>query len=189
MASRCSLRINGVTHRMIQQKDGSIIYDPPLPKSEIARGRNNIGEMIRAKSFPGLKTESNFFSNRGTLEQQFKDDPEFLQEIIAGAQADGYNPNPNDVYVSQIARKTGDRKAFVSQADGVSKIRKVCEEQKLHCEELGTERYEVAPKAPVKLADDLVQQKVAEYKSHPEFSRMKDQELREFVVEQHGARS
>ncbi len=187
--SNYSLRMNGVTHRMIRNDDGSVSYDPPLPKSEIARGRNNIGEMIRDRSFPGLKTESNFFSNRGTLDQQFSDDPEFLQEIVSGARAKGYNPNPNDVYVSQLAREPGDPNAFISQADGVSKIRKVCEQQKLQCDEVGAERREVAPKAKVRLADDLVQAKVAEYKTNPEFSRMGDQELREFVVDQHGARS
>lgn len=185
----CKIKINGVVHTMVRGDGGSISYDPPIPKSEIKRGRKNIGEMIAERRFPGVSTENTFFSNRGTLDQQFKDDPEFLQEIIAGAQADGYTPNPNDVYISQLARKPGDKRAFVSQADGVSKIRKVCEENRLYCDEVGTEKYDVTPKAKVKLAEDLVQSEMAKYKSDPEFSRMGDQELREFVVDQHGARS
>lgn len=183
------IRLNGVFHKLTVSSDGEVSYDPPIPKSEIRRGRNNIGEVMKSRTFPGMKTENNFFSNRGTLEQQFKDDPQFLQEIIEGAKADGYTPNPNDVYISQIARKTGDRRAFISQAEGVSKIRKVCEEEKLHCEALGTSMPEVAPKKKVKLAEPLVQEKMAEYKQNPEFSKMKDGELREFVVDKHGARS
>lgn len=183
------LKINGVTHTMIDNGDGTVSYDPPLPKSEIRRGRNNIGEALRLRKFPGLKTETNFFSNRGTLEEQFKDDPVFLEEIIEGAKQDGYTPNPNDVYISQIARKPGDKRAFISQADGVSKIRKVCEEERMHCEALGTQKFEVAPKPKVKLAESLVQEKMQEYKQNPEFSGMKDGELREFVVDKHGSRS
>ena len=183
------IRINGVFHKLIQADDGTITYDPPIPKKEIQRGRNNIGEVMKSRRFPGVNTENNFFANRGTLEQQFKDDPQFLQEIIEGAKADGYTPNPNDVYISQIARKTGDRRAFISQADGVSKIRKVCEEERLHCEALGTQKFEVAPKKKVRLAEPLVQEKMQEYKQNPEFSGMKDGELREFVVDKHGSRS
>ena len=182
-------KINGVFHKLIEAADGTFSYDPPLPQSEILRGRKNIGEVMRSRRFPGVKTENDFFANRGTLEQQFKDDPQFLQEIIEGAKADGYTPNPNDVYISQIARKTGDKRAFISQADGVSKIRKVCEEEKLHCEALGTQKFDVAPKKKVRLAEPLVQEKMQEYKQNPEFSGMKDGELREFVVDQHGSRS
>ncbi len=182
------IKINGVVHTMIES-NGEVRYEPPLPESEIVKGRKNMREVLASKKFPGVSTENTFFSGRGTLENQFKDDPEFLQEIIEGAKADGYTPNPNDVYLSQLARKPGDKRAFVSQADGVSKIRKVCEENRLQCDEVGTQKYEVAPKAPVRLAEDLVQAEVAKYKSSPEFSRMGDQELREFVVDQHGARS
>lgn len=182
------VKINGVIHTLTIGERGEAIYDPPLSKTEIDRGRNNMREMINARKFPGVKTESTFFSGRGTLDQQFKDDPWYLERIIEGARARGYEPNPNDVYMSQLADGDGDPDAFISQADGMSKIRKVCESKKLHCEELGTERYDVAPKPTVKLAEDLVQEKMAEYKADPEYSSMGDQELREFVVDQHGAR-
>lgn len=182
------LKINGVTHTLIQEGN-KVRYEPPLPQSEIRRGRNNIGEAMKSRKFPGVKTENSFFSNRGTLADQFKDDPEFLQQIIEGAKAKGYNPNPNDVYLQSVAREDGDPDAFISQADGLSKVRKVCEQRGLYCEEAGTVRKEVAPPKPIALADDLVAEKVAEYKSNPEFAGKPDGELREFVIEKHGARS
>ena len=184
------VKINGVVHTMTIGERGEAIYDPPLSKTEIDRGRKNMREMITSRKFPGVKTENTFFSGRGTLSDQFKDDPWYLEKIIEGARARGYEPNPNDVYLTQLATDgDGDPDAFVSQADGMSKIRKVCESKKLYCEDLGTERYEVAPTPPVRLAEDLVQEKVAEYKADPEYSTMGDQELREFVVDKHGARN
>ena len=183
------LRINGVTHTLIQNGDGTVSYSPPLPESEIRRGRNNIREAMKSKRFPGVKTENTFFSGRGTLADQFKDDPEFLQQIIDGAKAKGYNPSPNDIYLQSVAREDGDPDAFVSQADGLGKIRKVCEQRGLYCEELGAERREVAPPEKIALAEDLVAEKVAEYKSVPEFAGKPDGELRELVIEKHGARS
>lgn len=183
------LKINGTIYTLIKNSDGTVSYDPPLPESEIRRGQNNIREAMMSKTFPGLKTENSFFAGRGTLQDQFKDDPEFLKQIIDGARAKGYNPSPYDVYLQTVAREDGDLDAWVSQADGLGKVRKVCEDRGLYCEELGTERREVAPPERVALADDLVAEKVAEYKCIPEFAGKSDGELREFVIDKHGARS
>ncbi len=182
------VKINGVVHTMTISDRGEAIYDPPLSKTEIDRGQKNMREMLAERKFPGVKTESTFFNGRGTLDQQFKDDPWYLERIIEGARARGYEPNPNDVYLTQLADGDGDPAAFISQADGMSKIRKVCESKRLYCEDVGTERYDVTPAPPIRLAEELVQEKMTEYRSDPEHSMMSDQELREFVVDKHGAR-
>ncbi len=117
-------KYNGVTYE-VSVVDGVTIHNPPLPESIQKKKTSNMKEIVRTKQFPGAKTDTTFFAGRGTLEDQFKHDPIYLKEILDGAKADGYTPSPHDVYFASLARKKGDRRAFVSQAEGTGKIKKI----------------------------------------------------------------
>lgn len=117
-------KIEGVTYE-VTFVDGVKVHTPPLPEHIRKKGAENMKEILRTKTFPAAKTDTTFFAGRGTLEDQFKNDPMYLKEIIDGAKADGYTPSPHDVYFASLARKKGDRRAFVSQAEGTGKIKKI----------------------------------------------------------------
>lgn len=126
-------KINGVLYD-VKVVDGKVIHDPPLPESIRKKSAANMKEIVRTKQFPGAKTDTTFFAGRGTLQDQFKHDPIYLNEIIKGAKEDGYTPSPHDVYFASLARKKGDRRAFVSQAEGTGKIKKIVQGDGNACE-------------------------------------------------------
>ena len=91
-------------------------------------------EILKSRKCPGAKDDTSFFAGRGTLERQFHNDPTYLDKITDNAKKQGYTPNPNDVYFASLARFEGDRRAFISQAEGTAKIKKICEQEGLGCE-------------------------------------------------------
>lgn len=189
MAKKISkFRYNGISYTEIKYEDGRVEHDPPLPEGLLEKWAGNFAEIVRTRKGPGLKTENNFFAGRGTLAEQFKDDPGFLERIVSRARAKGFEPNPNSVYFESVANDDGDPDAFVTQAEGLGKLRKVCEKRGLYCEELGTQKFDVAPSQNVRLAEDLVQEQMAKYRQTPEHEKTSDAELREFVIETHGAK-
>lgn len=187
MSRKSKFKLNGIMYTQIDHEDGRREYDPPLPEGKEEQWSRNFQEIVETKTCPGVHTENAFFAGRGTLSEQFKDDPVYLDYIIERARARGYNPSPNDVYFSSVADDDGDPAAFVSQADGVGKLRKVCEERNLACEEIGAERRELPPRPNVRLAEDLVQEQMVKYREDPTYQKVADADLRELVIESHGA--
>lgn len=126
------IKYGGVTYIGQRNKDGVLEFTPPLPPEYEERCSSNISSAIESRQFPGLNTDTTFLANRGMLDSQF-DDKEALKNVVEGAQKQGYNPKPTDVYLSSLARFPGDKQAFVNGGDAKGHIRKICEERGVGC--------------------------------------------------------
>lgn len=151
-----------------------------------------LDDMLESRRAPGASTDRELFAGSGaTFSKLADDDPKYAARVAAKAQKLGYSPNPNDLYISQLAKCEGDPLAFVPATGGKSHIKKVCEKRGLGCEgAVAVRSTEVsAPKPQVRLAPKIVDRYVTEYVKHnPQLAAKPVQEVREFVIEKHGSK-
>jgi hypothetical protein len=182
--------INGVEYRKTTV-DGVELYDPPLPSSETSKRKGKMAELLAARKFPGVATDTTFLSGFGSLEKQFQGDTQSLNETVSKARSLGYNPGVNDVYIPTMARFQGDPEAFLKAGEGRGKIRKLCEKRGTGCSgavsvtarEPERDPLELAPKLHPKLVDEEVRRMV---KRNPSNRRRNIREMREEVIAKHG---
>ena len=108
---------------------GKTVYDPPLPKQIVKRNAKRLKAMLDAQSPPRSMTDVELFADVGTLDKQYRGEEQYLDSIVAGARKHGFNPNPHDFYMGNMARFVGDPEAFVPPTGGRGHIRKVCEQR------------------------------------------------------------
>lgn len=109
-------------------------YDRDKLPPEIAkRQRKRLGDMLAHQQAPGLKSCTSGFKGVGMLRDQFRTQREF-EFYVRKAREKGGNPQPNDVYMPQLASETADPKAFVAREDVESRTRAVCEERGWACD-------------------------------------------------------
>ena len=168
------VRINGVSYE-VSVVDGVEVYNPPLPESVKAwfeRGR----EDMRAGHAPKLRTDSTFNCGRKTIREQFQNDEPWLNKFNQEYRKQTGMDLPADgVFMGQLAEGQFDAKAVVksqAEVDGLIK-RKQAKMQR------------EADTPPVRLAEDLVVQKMQDYRAQGDKSSA--QELRHKVIETHGA--
>ena len=158
---------------------------------EYLRGKgesHNMAEMLAFQQAPRAMTDAVFFEGFGTIEKQFAGDEKVRDQLIKRARAAGYNPNPNDVYLSAIARYPGDPEAFVPATGGRGHIKKVLTERGWESDgavKTKARQPEEAPKS-VPLAKDIVNRKVGQaHRDNPETKRMDQGELRHNIIKKH----
>lgn len=183
-----SFKLNGKIYREIVADDGTRTYEPPLSESEMAmlqkKFKKNVSDICESRKFPGLRTDTEFLANRGSLIRQLGGDENWAKHVAREAKKYGYNVGSSDVYISQLAEFPGDPRAFLSAGDGRAKIEKVCRERGLDCRgsvNVTSEKREIKP---IRLAEDLVQEQMHRYRSMGD--ETPDAELREKVIETHG---
>jgi hypothetical protein len=188
-----NLKINGTLHVCTIDADGQKTYSPPLPESDGVM-ESRFRDMCESHAAPGLRTETSFWSGRGSLADQWKHEPKYLEMLCRNARKRGYNPKSTDTYFQSLARpefRDGDPQAFVSAAEGISKIKKIYEARGIeHSDGIIKTTGREAPsmlEKPKKLANDIVHRLSAEYrKKDPEkYGKMKKNELREVVIQNH----
>lgn len=126
------LKINGVDHK-VSFVGGEKVYDPPLGRDFVRETNRRFRDMVESKRPPNSNTDKEFFSDRGTLADQFADDPESLNDVVSAARKKGYNPHYQDVYMEPLADEPGDPSAFITPSGGRSQVKRVCEEKGLEC--------------------------------------------------------
>lgn len=127
------IKYAGKVYRGVQQKDGSVVFDPPLPEEYVRSCESRMQDALTSQAFPGLNTDTTFLANRGTLEQQFEGDKDALEKTVKKAQQHGYKPKHTDVYLSGLARFPGDPQAFVGGNDAKGHIAKLCKDRGIGC--------------------------------------------------------
>ena len=150
-----------------------------------------LAEMFAARKAPGARTDREFFAKHGTLDQQIEN-KDLLEATVKGAMAHGYKPNPNDVYLSQLARFKNDPEAFVPPTGGRNHIKRILEKRGWGCE--GLVNVAPAQNVPepkqVKLAPDVVRDLAcAKVRKNPDLRRKTKAELSEMVIAEHGPKS
>ncbi len=139
-----------------------------------------------------LRTDTSMMAQFGTLADQFDGAEDQLEHVTQTAIRHGYRPSANDAYMPALANFPGDPAAFVSMAGGEGHARKVCAERGEDCLRRDGSYIYRAPKRdrkpPKRLADDLVDRVVAEkVKQDPSLAR-RTKDLRNEVIEAHGAK-
>lgn len=149
-----------------------------------------IAVMTACQAAPRSLTDRELFAGMGTLADQYQDQ-EYLNRIIAGAKAHGYQPNPHDFYMGNLARFEGDPEAFVPATGGRGHIEKVCRQRGIPCSGAvnvkGREPDTNPLESKVKLAEDIVQAKLRKRLLREPGLSNRTRELREDIVAKHGA--
>lgn len=174
--------------RKFEMVNGRLVQVSGPPEDQAAL-RRKFEDIVESKQGPGLSTDSTFFSGAGTLDRQFGKDKQALQEVVTGAKRSGFRPTGNELYQPSLARFPGDPRAFISQADGKAKVRKIVEETGTGCEGAITVKArepEQEPQVKHKLAPQIVRRHLREKLKNPDNARRDRRELVEQIVHEHG---
>jgi hypothetical protein len=181
-------RINGVVHEVTVHPDGGITYDPPLSKDRVKKEKANGDAMRKAGVAPGTRTDTGWHAGRGTLLDQMDGDEVWTKHLVSEARKQGYNPGANDVYIGQLADRTGDKNAWFKPSDGRAELKKRLKAAGKGCDIPGL-KVEPRPYQEKKgklLNPRIVKQLERQYVASGEASGKTQQELRSHIIETHG---
>jgi hypothetical protein len=181
------LKLNGVKHKVVVDKNGNTTYDPPLPEEKKRRWKKNVREMCDAGVSPGLRTDTLFHKGRGTLLQQMDGDEEYCKYLVHKAKQKGYTPGANDVYIGQMADSDGDPNAWFKPGEGLAEMRKRLQKTGKGCDMPG---LHVKPREFVKKPSKALNPRIAKglanyYKATGEAEGMNNKQIAEMVVKKH----
>lgn len=167
-----------------------IVSDKPLIQAAYIKMRragqcHNLAEMFAFKQPCGTKNTDRAFFEGKYNGQEFEALPKGMQKRANERyrRETGRNIPQGSVYISQLAQKPGDPRAYF---DSVSDIKKRCMETGASCEALGIHGAEVmAPKPKVKYAPRLLQRRLRSEMAKPENKGKRPQELAEKITAQH----
>lgn len=151
-------------------------------------------EMLALRCAPGARTDREYFADRGKLGDQFVSE-KVCDFYVSEARKHGYEPNPNDVYDSAVARFPGDPRAFISPSGGRGQAADALEAQGYEVSNrlgdgLVSVRSRPGEAAPIEtphLAPDLIDEMIeARIQANPDLARADRRELVEAVVHEHG---
>ena len=139
---------------------------------------HNIAEMCAMRETPASRTDREFWRGRWN---QFESDPRAGRRYQAIADSMGMS-TVGKQYIGQLARYPGDPQAWV---DGRGDIKKVCEANGWGCSgQVDVKVSERPPRPDVDIADDIVEEKVAEaIKQDPDLASKDRNALKEEVKE------
>lgn len=182
MATR--IRIRGVSYLKTTDADGNEIYDPPLPETTQKMFERN-AESAREGLKRGVcarsgKTDTDFFRGRKTIREQFQGDEAWLRRFDQEYRRQTGMALPVDgVWMGQLAESQFDAKAVIRPGEGQAEVNKLIKR-------FNSKQQAIIDAPPVRLAEDIVQEKMRHYKSTGEASGMSNDELRHHVIEKHG---
>lgn len=149
-----------------------------------------MAELLQARQAPGTKNTDRAFLEGMSSGLTHGIDPMFAEQYYARARKAGINPT-GKVFISQLGRAE-DPLAWVSD---LSDVKKACIAKGHGCEPLGIKPVEKDPGPDIPLAadivDDLAERRMEEnpdLKAKIQENPKKLQELKEEVIDKHGAR-
>lgn len=178
------IRINGVLHTVTKDESGNEVYDPPLQDTTqrmFSENKKSFKSGLKEGKIARLRTtDTEFHRGRKTIREQFQDDEPWLRRFNKEYRKQTGMDLPTDgVWLGQLAEHQFDAKAVIRPTQGQAEVRKLIQRN-------NDKRKREADAPPVRLAEDLVQEKVNHYKKTGDGMSMTDRELREFVIEKHG---
>lgn len=173
-----TVRINGVKHTVT---DG--VYDPPLSHGMQDLFTARMSDMLKHGRPPGVKSDTAFHANRGSLLKQMDGDEVYTNYLVKEARKQGYNPGSDDVYIGQVAECVGDKEAWFKQGEGEAQVKRVLKRKAERRAKAAANRQ--APKLSNRLTNEMMRN----YRSQNLVDKsMPNSELRKLVVETHGAK-
>jgi hypothetical protein len=130
-----------------------------------------------AKDF---KTDTSFHRGRMTIRDQFHGDDAWLRRFDKEYRKQTGQALPADgVWMGQLADSLFDAKAVIRPGQGQAEVNKLIDR-------FQRKQQAMIDAPPVRLAEDLVQEKIVQYRERGEASDLSNAELREHVIEKHG---
>ena len=164
----------------------------PVKKSQRLQKCPGCARVALKRQFPSrivLRTETTFLSRRQLFGDQFANDAA-RDRVVEAARANGHEPKANEHYQRGLARFQGDPLAFVPHDNTKSYMRTVLTAQNRSCLELGVEAPETEPKPRPRLAEDIVQEHLANRVAEDPGLAEKPNKLREAraeILDKYGA--
>ena len=173
--------------RIAKFVNGKCIYDPPFTPEEEAENRRKFVEMCQARRAPMMKGSDRAYLEGQVINHGLGDSPRWLADrYVAQAKRAGIDIT-GKIYRSGLAdgRGPADPEAWVGSGDdflGVCKRR--------HKSAVGLLNYQAEPQPEpetVPLSEQAISELVPRYLAEdPDWAR-KPRELREHIVDRHGA--
>lgn len=178
------IRIGRVLHTVTTDANGNEVYDPPLSGNMQKMFEENkksfVPDLRRGKTARLRGTDTDFHRGRMTIREQFQGDEAWLRRFDKEYRKQTGMALPTDgVWLGQLAESQFDAKAVIRPTQGHAEVRGLINR-------FNRKQQELADRPPVRLAEDLIQEKVNHYKKTGEGMQMSDSELRHYVVEKHG---
>jgi hypothetical protein len=171
------IKVNGVSYKQTTI-NGVETYDPPLPERVRGWFDRSRKDMRDGRPCKVGKCDTKFHQGRKTIGEQFQDDQPWLRRFSKEYKKQtGRDLNPDSVWLGQVADSPFDAKGVIEPSMGQGDVDKL-----VHRKLDQMKREADAP--PVRLAEDLIQEKVEHYRSQGDTSPI--DELRHKVVEKHG---
>ena len=164
-------------------ENGKLVKEPETPEQR-ARYAQNMADIIGSRKAPGTRLTDQFFWS-GRCNNHGIEGPDWLRTRTIDAAKKAGVSIAGKVYMPTLADKRGpgDPSAWVGDT---GELLAVCRRQNRDCE-LGYKAREVEPAPDIPLADDIVQETMQEYLQRDPGRARNLNELREEIVEKHGA--
>lgn len=164
-------------------ENGKLVKDRETA-AERKRMADNFAEIVSSRKAPGTLLTDQFLWS-GRCNNHGIEGPDWLRKKTIDAAKKGGVSIAGKIYMPRLADKRGpaDPNAWVGDN---SELLAVCRRQNRDCE-LGHKAREVEPAADVPLAEDLVQETMQEYLQRDPGRATNLPELREEIIETHGA--
>lgn len=179
--------------KWINGKWFNAITGEPMPAGEQkARADQFAADLKSGKVRPRISgTDSQLFSGKMTLAEQFKNDPLALDHLVSKCRAAGFTPNPTDQYLPEIATEVCDPRAVISMAGGKQQIVKELTRQGRNCDgQVRVRAYRPEPPKVIPLGENLIREEISNRIAKDPGLKHKDRrELREQVIAEHARKT
>lgn len=166
--------------------NGKLVWDPPFTKAEEAANRRKFAEMCETRTAPNLNGVNENYLRGQVIHHGIGHLPMFMQQQIIGqAKAAGIDIT-GKVYRAGLADRRGsaDPEAWVSDTGDVLAV---CKRRNLSAEGIVNHKGHAVHTEDVPLADGIIKGLAREYVAKDPKLAKDPHELREMIVEKHGA--
>jgi hypothetical protein len=155
---------------------------------------HRFAEMIACQRGPCLNTDDMFFQGSKPIADQFGDE-RTMNFYLNEAKKQGFTPDKNAVYFPMLARKPGDKEAWVTRAQGRTHIKNIIASRgghmnnKMECTWRQPESDPLDVKNCVALGEDIIRDRAKKMiKANPELRHANKTKLRQQIIDKHGAK-
>jgi hypothetical protein len=153
--------------------------------------KDRFAAMLALQEAPRIMTDAVFFEGAKRPGDEFDD--QYLGILMKSAKRQGFVPPPGARYFPSLARFRGDKEAWVGQGDGRGYIKQLCEKRGWAVEGAVSAQHREPERDPLEKAPRMAESLIREnaqrmVKQNPELKRLSRRDLRQHVLDKHGAK-